>query len=169
MENSRTSEIVTAERELKNLKRCAVIFAVLVVINMITIITVLHMRVILVQMGILLSMAGLAWSGWKASSGEKHLKGAISGGKLCVKIFLVVCVLQAVLGVMQMTYVGTAAAFSGFVEILLYTLLVWFYYKNAKYAGKLLEEDRLKKAAAFSNGPLETDGRLEENEKKEYF
>lgn len=155
-----SDEVVKVERQLKNLKRCAVIFAVIIAVNLIGMIAIAQIRISVMQIAILLLMVSLAWSGWNATREEKYLKEAIAAGPFCFKIYLVVCILQLALGVYQAGKVGIVPAFAGFVEMLVYTLLVWFYQKNAKQAEELLADGKLRKAATYS-------GQMAEDETKE--
>ena len=77
--------------------------------------------------------AALFWYGWNAEKGEKYLNAAISGGRLCFIIFAVLCAVQGLIAFAFLRHLGPGIA-GGLIEMLIYTLLARYYYKNAKLA-----------------------------------
>ena len=70
----------------------------------------------------------------ECGKGERYLQVVISGGQLCFIIFAVLCAVQGLLVFAFLRHLGPGIA-GGVIEILIYTLLASYYYKNAKMPG----------------------------------
>lgn len=119
-----------AAKAFKNLKVCAAIFGVTLIFDL-AMIFIMRVNVSIAIIGVILLKTALFWYGWNAEKGETYRKAAISSGRLSLIMFVLLGLVQGLFVILFLRQMGSGAA-GGVVEMLLYALLAWYYYKNAK-------------------------------------
>lgn len=123
-----------AAQTLKRLKVCSAVFGIAIVFD-ILMLFITRVPISAAMIGVMFLKAALFWYGWNVEKSESNLKAAISSGRIAYIAFGVLCAVQVLLAIVSLQSMG-AIILAGVAEMLLYTLLAWYYYRNAKLAGK---------------------------------